>query len=164
MRLPLRIFLLAAAAGSLATPASAANEKSFLTKALEGDNSEMTLGRMAEANGASPGVRDFGKMLREDHAGAKQKALPVAQTHGVGDTSAMAPEAKAEERKLKGLHGRAFDQEFARYMVEDHKKDIADFEKQARSGDRATRALAQATLPALKHHLQTAQTLASGSL
>ena len=98
-------------------------------------------------------------MLTEDHAVAKQKALPVAQAHGVPDSSAMAPEAQAEARKLKGMHGQAFDREFARYMVKDHKKDIADFEKEARSDDHDSRALAEQTLPVLRRHLQTAQSL-----
>ena len=86
MRASNRILLVAVALSALATGASAASDKSFLKKALEGDNSEMTLGRMAQANGASQGVRDFGKMLNEDHAAAKKKALPVAQAHGVNDT------------------------------------------------------------------------------
>ena len=115
---------------------------------------------MAEQKGASPMTRDFGRMLQTDHAAAKAKALPVAQTHGVGDTDALAPEAKSEARKLDRLSGAAFDHEFARYMVEDHKKDISDFEKQTRKGDRATADLARQTLPDLRKHLETAARLA----
>ena len=73
----------------------------------------------------------------------------------------MAPEARAEQKKLKSLRGRAFDHEFTSYMVDDHKKDIADFKKQAGSGDTATRTLAAEALPALKRHLHNAQALAS---
>jgi putative membrane protein len=44
-------------------------------------------------------------------------------------------------------------------MVTDHKKDIAEYEKEARSkGPLAD--FAKETLPTLEHHLQTAQTLA----
>ncbi len=85
----------------------------------------------------------------------------MAQGHGVGDTAELAPEAKAEARKLERLSGPAFDREFARYMVTDHRKDIADFEKAARSRDRATAALARETLPDLRKHLKTAQQLAA---
>ncbi len=159
MRTPVRSFVLASALGLLATGAHAEGEHRFLTKALQGDNSEMTLGELAAANGQSQGVRDFGKMLHDDHAAAKQKALVVARAHGVADTDEMAPEAKAEERKLNGLHGEAFDHEFARYMVKDHKKDIAEFRKEERSGDTATADLARNTLPDLEKHLRTAQSL-----
>ena len=100
-------------------------------------------------------------MLHDEHGAAKAKALPVAQRHGLADTSAMAPEARAEARKLQRLSGRAFDREFVRYMISDHRKDIADFQKQARTGDRDTTALARDTLPDLRKHLQTAQQLAA---
>ena len=149
------------AAGLLAGTALAGPDRSFLKKALEGDNSEMALGQMAERHGASPAARDFGRMLHEDHAAAKAKALPVAREHGVADTEEMASEAKAEARKLERLSGPAFDHEFGRYMVSDHRKDIADFEKAARHGDRATAALARETLPDLRKHLKTAQQLAA---
>ncbi len=146
---------------SVSTSAFAAADSGFLKKALEGDNSEMSLGLMAEKDGASADTRDFGRMLHTDHSAAKAKALPVAKAHGVADTEAMAPEAKAEALKLKGLHGAAFDREFARYMVEDHTKDIADFEKQAQVGDASTAALARETLPDLRRHLETAQKLSA---
>ena len=45
-----------------------------------------------------------------------------------------------ERQKLAGLSGPAFDREFARYMVKDHKDDISDFSKAAASGDAATAA------------------------
>jgi putative membrane protein len=44
-------------------------------------------------------------------------------------------------------------------MIHDHQKDISDFEKQARSGDRQTAALARAQLPVLRKHLRIAQSL-----
>ena len=145
----------------LAGAALAAPDQAFLKKALEGDNSEVALGQMAEQHGASPAARDFGRMLHMDHAAAKTKVLPVARGHGVPDTAEMAPEARAEAKKLARLSGRAFDREFGRYMVDDHRKDIADFEKEVRRGDRTTAALARETLPDLRKHLMTAQRLAA---
>ena len=72
----------------------------------------------------------------------------------------MAPEARDEAAKLARLSGRAFDAEFARYMIEDHRKDIADFETEARGGGPVTRALATGTLPTLHKHLEIAERLA----
>jgi putative membrane protein len=150
-----------AVAGIVAGAALAGADQIFLKKALEGDNSEVALGQLAEQHASSPAVRDYGRMLHEDHAAAKAKALPIAQAHGVPDTAEMAPEAKTEAKKLEALSGAAFDREFARYMVSDHKKDIADFEKQARGGDAPTAALARDTLPDLRKHLKAAQQLAA---
>jgi putative membrane protein len=72
----------------------------------------------------------------------------------------MMPEAQAEQRKLQRLRGAAFDTEFVDYMIQDHRKDISDFRKEASSSDPADiRALARQTIPALLKHLEIAQSL-----
>jgi putative membrane protein len=150
---------LAATTGATAVRAAGASDADFLKKAIQGDNSEIALGQLAEQKGASSGVRDFGRMLHDDHANAKSKALPVAQAHGLSDNQDMAPEAKAEMTKLNGMSGQAFDREFARYMVNDHKKDIAEFRQESMHGDASTARLAKDTLPDLEKHLRTAEGL-----
>jgi putative membrane protein len=142
-----------------ATPALA-NTSEFLTKAIKGDNSEMKLGALAAAQGQSTAVKGFGRMLERDHSKARTQAAPLARRHHVAVPTAMMPEAKAEYAKLQAMHGAAFDQEFARYMVQDHEKDIADFEKETKSSDPAdVRALAKTTLPTLRKHLATARSI-----
>jgi putative membrane protein len=155
----IQLALAAACMAAMATSAHAASEKSFLEKALKGDNSEVALGQMAEDKGSTQATRDFGKMLHDDHAQAKQEVLPVAQAHGVADTDAMTAGAKLEQVKLNLLKGRAFDHEFAKYMVKDHKADIAEFGKEARNGHDDTADLARKTLPTLRKHLETAETV-----
>jgi putative membrane protein len=60
--------------------------------------------------------------------------------------------------RLSKLSGGQFDK-FVKAMVTDHKKDIAKYEKEAKSkGPLAD--FAKETLPTLQHHLQTAETLA----
>lgn len=142
-----------------ATPA-AASPRAFLTKAIKGDNSEIRLGRLAASRAVSPAVRRFGLMLERDHSRAKAEAVPVARRHHVAIPWRMADEAMRERQKLLRLHGRTFDREFARYMVNDHRHDIADFTREVRSGDPAdARALARRTLPTLRKHLRVAERL-----
>lgn len=148
-----------ACAGALAGSAYAAPAKTFLKSAIEGDNGEVAAGKMAQQKGASQGVKDFGRMLETDHAKAKADAAVVARAQGVPVTDAIKPESKMMAQKLAKLSGPAFDHAFVQGMVKDHKKDIAEYEKQAKSGDKATAALAAATLPTLKKHLQVAEGL-----
>ncbi|CAM3102357.1 DUF4142 domain-containing protein [Sphingomonas antarctica] len=154
-----RVLSAAATISLLAIPATlfAAPASKFLGDAIKGDNSEMTLGALAAKRGASSEVRAFGRMLQVDHAKAKTSAVVAARRERVSVSSGMMPEASAEFSKLQHLSGRAFDREFARYMVEDHQKDIAEFRKQERTGDRVTALLARQTLPHLRKHLATAQ-------
>jgi len=56
--------------------------------------------------------------------------------------------------------GSAFDKGFIDAQVEDHQKDIAEFEKEAQSGgDPQLKAFAAKTLPTLREHLKQAQDL-----
>ena len=71
-------------------------------------------------------------------------------------------EAKEEKAKLSKLKGKDFDSEFASYMVDDHKKDIAKYQEQANgAADQKVKDFANATLPVLQKHLDAAQKLAT---
>ena len=134
-------------------------DSAFLTDAMKGDNSEVALGKIAQSKGASQGVKDLGSMLVTDHGAHKSEVATLAQQAGVAVTDDIKDEAKTLETKLNGLSGAAFDKAFVDATVEDHKKDIAAYEKQANSGDAQTAALANKTLPTLRKHLETAQKL-----
>lgn len=134
-------------------------DTAFITDAMKGDNDEVALGNLAQKMGASAGVKNLGKMLSTDHAAHKQEVAALAQKANVPVTDDLKDEAKAEQTKLEGLSGAAFDKEFVRAAVENHQKDIAKYEQEAKSGDPQTAAMANKTLPTLRKHLQAAQAL-----
>ena len=134
-------------------------DSAFITDAIKGDNGEVAIGQLAQAQGQSQAVKDFGKLLVSDHGTHKQELAALAQTAGVLVTDEPTDEGKANLEKLKGLHGVEFDKQVKTTMVEDHTKDIAKYEKQASSGDAQTAALAQKTLPTLRKHLDAANAL-----
>ena len=139
--------------------AAAAPARQFLDDAIKGDNSETNLGRLIVARGHSAQVRSFGKTLVRDHSRARVEAAAVANRLHVRTSTSMMPEAQSEMRKLERLRGHAFDLEVRDYMINDHRKDIAEFQAQARSGDRHTAALARAQLPNLEKHLRLAKAI-----
>lgn len=138
---------------------AASADQAFLTDAMKGDNSEVALGKVAASKGSSQGVKDLGNMLANDHGAHKQEVAALAQQAGVAVTDDIKDEAKTLMTKLDGLSGAAFDKAFIDAAVENHKKDIAAYEAQARSGDPQTAALANKTLPTLRKHLDKAQSL-----
>jgi putative membrane protein len=140
-------------------PAIAASPAHFLKDAIQGDYSEAVLGRYIRAHGGTAQVRNFGAMLNRDHSNGLIQAKAGARREHLSIPSAMKPEASAELRKLRHLSGARFDREVRRYMIDDHREDIAKFREQARSGDRATAAFARATVPVLHRHLAMAEAI-----
>jgi putative membrane protein len=141
--------------------ASARPNQAFLNDAIQGNLAEISMGQLAQKNGASDGVRSFGQMLAQDHSAANEKAMALAKAQSVTPPTEPKPEAKKEFDRLSKLNGKAFDEAFAKHMVADHKKDIAEFEAQAKGSDKVA-TFAKDTLPTLQKHLKTAQSLREG--
>ncbi|MDB5720674.1 MAG: hypothetical protein JWP15_1292 [Alphaproteobacteria bacterium] len=144
----------------MAAPVAAKPGPAFLKGAAQGDNSEVTLGRLAQQRAGSRGVRDYGRTLASDHGSHLVKVQATARQMHVALPGGMKPDARQAYAHLQHLRGAAFDREFVQHMIDDHRKDIAEYEEQARSGDRATASLARDTLPTLRNHLRIAQGLA----
>src|SRR3954468_10040107 len=153
--------LLAAALAPIAAQADSPRE--FLNNALMGNNSEIMLGNLAADRGRSPGVREFGRTLVSDHTQARNEVLDVGRRFGVRPTREVAPGIREERDRLASLRGREFDREFIRHMIDDHRKDIAEFRDEARERHGAVSALAERQLPTLREHLRTAMSLDNGS-
>jgi putative membrane protein len=138
--------------------ASKADEM-FIKDAMQGDLAEVNMGKLAQEKAQSQGVKDFGKMLEQDHGEHAQKVQSKAQELGV--TAPQHPNAtqKSMHDRLSKLSSAQFDEQFVKAMITDHKKDIAEYEKEAKSKSPLSD-FAKETLPTLEHHLQTAETLA----
>jgi putative membrane protein len=145
--------------GALA--ADKASQK-FITEAIQGNLAEIAVGKLAQQKGQSDGVRSFGAQLVSDHTAANDKAMSVAQSMGVSPPSEPNKKQKAVYDRLSKLSGENFDREFAKAMVDDHKNDIREFEKEAKKKNDPAAEFANQTLPTLRKHLEMAQSLASG--
>jgi putative membrane protein len=121
---------------------------------------EVELGQMAADKASSPEVKEFGQRMVKNHSQANVQLKQIAAQKGV--TLPGSPNAKDEatKNKLSNLSGDAFDQAYMADMVRDHKKDIAAFQKESRSGkDPDVKQFASQTLPTLKDHLKQAETV-----
>jgi len=151
--------LAAALVGSTAVALAAdAKGEQFIKAAIQGNMAEVKVGQLAQQKGQSADAKKFGQMLEKDHGDANTKAMQVAKQMNV--TAPPEPNAKQKEvyDKLSKLSGDAFDREFAKEMVEDHQKDIKEYEDAAKMTD-AAGSYAKETLPHLQMHLQMAQGL-----
>ena len=134
----------------------------FLTDAARGDVAEIKLGQLAQQKGESEGIREFGKMLEEDHSKAGKKTAELAKDLNVIPPAQPSAEQMQKYAALERLSGTEFDKEFVAEMVKGHQEEIAKYEKGAESSNSKVAKLAEDTLPTLQHHLATAQSLQSG--
>ena len=158
------LFAGATLAAALAfAPAGFAQDKAsqkLLKEAIEGNLAEVQMGQLAQKNGTSDGVRSFGQMLEKDHSDANKKATDAARSLGVTPPTEPNSKQKAAYDRMSKLSGANFDRQFAKHMVDDHKKDIKEYEKASKQSDASGR-YAKETLPTLQKHLETAQSLSS---
>jgi len=133
-------------------------DQKFVQAAAKGGMMEVHMGQLGIERGTSPSVKALSQHLINDHKAANQELTALAKQKGVslpGDDAQMAASMPFSTKS-----GDDFDKAFARAAVEDHKKDIAEFEKEASSGsDPDLKNWASKTLPTLRAHLAEAQSI-----
>jgi putative membrane protein len=139
-------------------------DHTFMVKAAQGGLAEVQLGQLAQQNGQSQQVKDFGKKMVDDHSKAIDQLKHVASQKGVTLPTEPNAKDKAEYDRLSKLQGDAFDKAYSKAMLTDHKKDVAEFQKEANSGtDPDVKSFAGQTLPTLQDHPQMAQQLSGNN-
>jgi putative membrane protein len=141
-----------------AVAAVSATDRAFVQKAAAGGLAEVALGQLAQQNASSQQVKDFGARMVADHSQANQELQQIAQAENLILPTTPDSKDQALQKRLSGLNGAAFEAAYTQDMVRDHQQDIADFKREAQSGqDPALKAFAQKTLPVLQQHLQMAE-------
>jgi putative membrane protein len=133
-------------------------DKKFMEEAAQGGMAEVQLGKLAAQKAGSDDVKQFGQKMVDDHSKANDQLKQLASSKGVTLPTDLDHSAKREMDRLSKLSGADFDREYMNHMVSDHKKDIKEFEKAAKSAkDPDIKNFASSTLPTLQSHLQLAQ-------
>ena len=135
------------------------NDRHFVTTAAEDGLAEVELGKLAQQNGSSAAVKQFGQRMVDDHGKANKELESIASKLGV--TPPKDPgKHQGDIKKFSKLTGDKFDREYAEHMVKDHEKAVSLFEKQSKSGDAdELKQFASKTLPTLQEHLKMARSL-----
>jgi putative membrane protein len=112
---------------------------------------EIQAGEIAQKDGHSKAVKDYGKMLATDHAAAEKKVAALATKEHI-DLRASTPAPGANDMGTMAS-GRDFDKAFAQEMLDDHRKSIAAVtEALNHTEDPQLRKLLTDLLPTLQKH------------
>ncbi len=136
----------------------AAGDRKFVMEVARGGMAEVELGKMAAEKGSSDAVKQFGQRMADDHGKASEELKQFAQQKGLTLPADLDPKHKQLRDRLAKLNGVEFDKAYANEMVKDHKKDVADFRREAKGAkDPDLKAWVGKTLPTLEEHLKQAQ-------
>lgn len=145
-----------AIAGTRITAADAA----FVKQAAVSNELEVEMAKVGQDKATNDGVKDFARQLEQDHSEALDELRGVANLASVQlDRHDDDAQRASLNDKIGHATGRQFDAQFVRLMIEDHKKDIAEFEKQQVSATGDLKAFVDKTLPVMREHLQKAEAL-----
>jgi putative membrane protein len=136
-------------------------EKEFMTNAARGGMLEVQLGNMAAQKASSNDVKQFGEHMATDHSQLGQKLQQLASNLNFTLPTDLKPEQQALVSRFETLTGKAFDSAYIKEMVNDHVKDISEFERALSQASNADiKQFVNEALPTLRDHLKMAREIA----
>lgn len=148
-------------ADKMGTGKLGSQDEKFMMDAAKGGMMEVEMGRLAIQKASSADVKSFGQRMVDDHSKANSRLKSIASEKGVTLPTTLPADMRQDMDKMSKLSGAEFDKMYMSHMLKDHKKDVAEFEKEAnKGGDSNVKSFAQETLPTLREHLTMAQSIA----
>lgn len=136
------------------------DDTEFAVVAADGGMLEVQLGKLAQKNGMSSTVKDFGTMMETEHGKANDELKNLAQAKNITLPAMMSSDHQKDYDDLAAKTGADFDKAYADFMVKDHKDDIDEFKEEGNDGKNADlKAWAAGKVPTLEMHLQKAQAM-----
>jgi putative membrane protein len=130
----------------------------FVAAAYMGGLAEVETANLALQRASNTEVKAFAQRMLTDHSRANEELRQLATTKGLGLPAQLAGDPKEAFDHLSSLSGPAFDKAYMAHMVEDHEKDVSEFDKASTSAtDGDVKSWAGRTLPTLQQHLALAK-------
>jgi putative membrane protein len=139
----------------------ARSDRKFIENAAKGGLFEVQVAKLAESKASDQAVKDFAKMLVDQHTAANNELTQLANNKGVELPAAPGFMQRHSVNSLAKRSGADFDKQFVSEVgIKDHQKDIKEFEKAGKDAkDPDVKAFIEKTLPTLREHLAQAQKL-----
>jgi uncharacterized protein DUF4142 len=107
-------------------------------------------------------VKQFAQRMVKDHTEALNQLQQLAQSKNITLPDGLPSDAQDLQQKLSSDRGKQLDSDYMSGMVEDHQKDVQEFQDAAQNlKDPDLKQWASKTLPTLQQHLQMAQAVDS---
>lgn len=142
-----------------------AADRAFIMEAAEGGIAEVRLAQIAQQKASNSAVREFARMMIEQHTQANRELMAIADRKGMAPPSNLESMVEASHRPviqaLESASGPAFDRQYVQQQMAAHGVQHALFEFQAdQSRDPDLRQFAQRYAPVIRQHMERLRSLA----
>ncbi|HEV7347192.1 DUF4142 domain-containing protein [Telluribacter sp.] len=103
------------------------SDEQFATQTAEGSMLEIQLGNLAQQNGSSQQVKQFGQHMVKEHSAMNQNLKTIATGKGFKLPTTPSQQGMDKYTRLAAQKGVEFDRAYAQMMVESHQKTIQMF-------------------------------------
>lgn len=132
----------------------------FIERARASNAFEIESSRLALDKATQPALKNFARMMIDDHTRADQKLVSVARGAGQapGEKVEMEPKQRRQIENLTAASGAEFDKLYATAQLEAHQMAVQLYQTYSETGtDERLRQFAAETLPKLQQHLEQIQ-------
>jgi putative membrane protein len=130
----------------------------FVSAAAQGGLMEVQVGELARIQGSDPQIKQFGERMVTDHTKINTELKTLASQKGATLPTELSNKEKRALERLQKLSGKEFDKAYIDSMVEDHEKDLKEFQKVSQTADDADlKAFATKTAVVVGQHLDQAK-------
>ncbi|MGZ8269169.1 MAG: DUF4142 domain-containing protein [Burkholderiales bacterium] len=135
-------------------------DKLFVYLMVVGGMAEVSAGQLAGTRAQNPAVGRFARMMVDDHSKSNDRLGSLAKQAGIPLPKDLDPDHKAMAAHLESLSGAQFDLAYMQAQLTDHQKAVQILQWEIGQGQSAElQRFASDTLPAVLHHLETAQAI-----
>lgn len=139
------------------------DDQKFMEDAARAGLAEVDAAKLAKQKGESQAVKDFARHMEEDHTRANEELKKLAASKGVSLPNDVDAKHKRMAAELNKHTAAQFDREYMNQQVADHRTVVHEFEREARNGgDADVKKWAADKLPALRQHLEMAESGVKG--
>lgn len=143
---------------SASTSNDANPDQHFMMAAAKGNRAEVQLGQMMVSKATDPNVKKFAQMMVDDHTKALNQLQQIAQNKNITLPDGLPDDAKDLQDKINNESGKQLDKDYMDAMVQDHQKDVQDFQDASKSAqDKDIKQWAGKMVPKLEQHLKKAE-------
>lgn len=136
------------------------DDSEFLVDQAEINLAEIEIGKLAQIKSTNAEVKNFGKMLVDEHTKSASEVSALAKTKNFSLPTSLTEEGQEEYNKLNEKSGVDFDKKFADMMIDGHEKAIDKLRKAAEDAkDQDVKVWASNNIAGLTAHLEHAKLL-----